>query len=175
MTGHQVWTTVHANSALAIIDRLCDLGVSLEMMADPTVVGGLICQRLLPTLCPHCKEPLSDHVHEYEEVDVRRFMSVLNLEGVFCASKNGCEHCGGVGTKGRTAIAETIVTDNHLMSLLRKRERLAAIDYVRREQGVMTMLEHAIQKVNDGLVDPFHAEDIVGALNASSVERDNRT
>jgi len=39
----------------------------------------------------------------------------------------------------------------------------------------MTMLEHAIQKVNDGLVDPFHAEDIVGALNASSVERDNRT
>ena len=80
-----------------------------------------------------------------------------------------------MGTKGRTAIAETIVTDNHLMSLLRKRERLAAIDYVRREQGVMTMLEHAIQKVNDGLVDPFHAEDIVGALNASSVERDNRT
>lgn len=175
MTGHQVWTTVHANSALAIIDRLCDLGVSLEIMADPTVVGGLICQRLLPTLCPHCKVPLSEHIHEYDEVDVRRFMSVLNFEGVYCASKSGCEHCSGAGTKGRTAIAETVVTDNNLMSLLRNRDRLAAIDYVRREQGVMTMLEHAISKVNDGLVDPFHAEDIVGALNASSIERDNRT
>lgn len=172
MTGHQVWTTVHANSALAIFDRLTDLGVNLEMLADPTVVGGLICQRLLPTLCPKCKQPLSDHFDEYEQADLQRFMTVLDFQNVYRASPTGCSHCNGSGTLGRTAIAETIVTDNHLMGLLRNRDRLGAIDYVRREQQVMSMLDHAIQKINAGHVDPFHAEDIVGALNAGSIERD---
>lgn len=174
MTGHQVWTTVHANSGLAIIDRLRDLGVAMELLTDPTIVGGLICQRLVKVLCPECKEPLAEHLSEYDEKDVRRAMTMLNLSGVYRRNKSGCQSCGGSGTKGRTVVCETIVTDNKLMSFIRSGDRIASIDYVRREQGTQSMLDHAIEKINAGLVDPFEAEDVVGQLNAGAIERDHR-
>ena len=53
MTGHQVWTTLHANGAFQIIDRLVDLGVPAELVCDSGIVTGLTCQRLLKVICPH--------------------------------------------------------------------------------------------------------------------------
>lgn len=53
MTGHQVWTTLHANGAFAIIDRLLDIGIPLEILTDHTIISGLTCQRLVKVLC-HC-------------------------------------------------------------------------------------------------------------------------
>lgn len=173
MTGHQVWTTVHANSALAIIDRLRDLGVASELLSDPTVVGGLVCQRLVKLLCPCCKKPLIEHLDRFKQDDVTRMMSVLDIKNVYVLG-DGCDHCNGTGTIGRTVVAETIVTDNTLMKYIRSGDRVGAIDYVRREHAVKSMLEHAIEKTNAGLVDPFHAEDVVGALNAGAIERDYR-
>lgn len=173
MTGHQVWTTVHANGALAIIDRMRDLGVAAELLSDPTVVGGLICQRLVKLLCPHCKKPLMDHIDSFKREDVTRVMSVLDIKNVHVLG-DGCDHCSGSGTVGRTVVAETIVTDNQLMKYIRDGDRIGAIDYVRREQVGISMLEHAIQKIDAGLVDPFQAEDVVGALNSAMIERDHR-
>lgn len=173
MTGHQVWTTVHANGALAIIDRLRDLGVAGELLSDPTVVGGLVCQRLVKVLCPHCRKPLMDHIGNFKREDVTRILSVLDIKRVNVLG-DGCEHCNGSGTVGRTVVAETIVTDNQLMKFIRDGDRIGAIDYVRREQAGISMLEHAIQKINAGLIDPFQAEDVVGALNSAVIERDHR-
>lgn len=170
MTGHQVWTTVHANGALAIINRMTDLGVAPELLTDPTVIAGLICQRLVKKLCPHCKKPLSEHVNDFDEKDIGRFMSVLTIQDVFIQG-NGCDKCRNSGTSGRTVVAETIVTDNKLMKYIKDGDRIGAINYVRKEQAGMTMLEHAISKINDGLVDPFQAEDVVGLL---AIERDHR-
>lgn len=173
MTGHQVWATVHANSALAIMDRLSDLGVPVELLADPTIVAGLICQRLIKTLCPHCKQPFISRASHYPERDVRRIMSVVIAANVYVHGE-GCEHCRGYGTLGRTVVAETVVTDNQLMTYLRNQDRMRAIEYWRNEQGGQSMLEHAITKINAGLVDPFHAEDVVGSLDAVMIERDHR-
>lgn len=173
MTGHQVWTTVHANGALAIIDRFRDLGVASELLSDPTVVGGLICQRLVKLLCPSCKKPLMNHLNNFKRDDVTRMMSVLDIKNVHVLG-DGCDHCKGSGTIGRTVVAETIVTDNALMKFVRDGDRIGAIDYVRREQAGKSMLEHAIEKINAGLIDPFQAEDVVGALNAGAIERDHR-
>lgn len=173
MTGHQVWTTVHANSALAVIDRLRDLGVAHELLSDPTVVGGLICQRLVKVLCPHCKKPLMNHVGEFNSRDVTRVMSVIDLKSAYVLG-DGCPHCNGTGTVGRTVVAEVVVTDNQLMKFIRDGDRIGAIDYVRREQAGASMLDHAIIKINAGLIDPFQAEDVVGALNAAMIERDHR-
>lgn len=61
-------------------------------------------------------------------------------------------------------VAETIVSDESLMALLRQNDRLAAITYIREELGVMSMLEHAIRKINEGIIDPLQAEDVVGPL-----------
>lgn len=173
MTGHQVWTTVHANSALAIIDRMTDLGVQPELLSDPTVIAGLVCQRLVKKLCPHCKKPISEHMHDFEQKDIRRFMSVLTMAGVYIQG-NGCDQCRGSGTAGRTVVAETIVTDNALMKFIKEGDRIGAIEYVRQQHAGMSMLEHAIQKINAGDVDPFLAEDVVGSLTAGIIELDHR-
>jgi len=92
MTGHQVWTTLHANGALAIADRLLDLGVAPILLSDPSVVAGLICQRLIKTLCPHCKKPMSEHAHELDHADVDRFARVLDFRDVYLLGP-GCDHC----------------------------------------------------------------------------------
>lgn len=169
MTGHQVWTTVHANSAIAIVDRLIDLGVSQPLITDPTIVAGLVCQRLVKKLCPHCRRPLGDHLHDFEPRTQERFMRVLNVASAFVQG-DGCSHCNNSGTTGRTVVAETIVTDERLMTYLRNQDRMGALDYIRKELGVTSMLDHAIQKINDGEVDPLQAEDVVGPLAATASE-----
>lgn len=172
MTGHQVWTTVHANSAFSIIDRLVDLGVPMQMVADPSIITGLVCQRLLKVLCPNCKKPFTDAMDRYSEKDVRRIMGVVRVDNAFVRG-DGCENCRKSGTVGRTVVAETIVTDERLMSFIRKQDRIGAIDYWRHYQSGLTMLDHAVEKINEGIVDPFQAEDVVGPLSMGMIERDS--
>lgn len=169
MTGHQVWTTVHANSAFSILDRLVDLGVPLELASDPSLVTGLICQRLLKVLCEHCKMPLSEAMDRYEEKDLNRIIGMFDIHSVYVHG-DGCEHCRMSGVKGRTAVAETVVTDEQLMTYIRHHDRIGAIRYWRNELHGITMLEHAIIKIRAGIVDPFQAEQVVGQLNARPIE-----
>ncbi|MGH8808335.1 MAG: GspE/PulE family protein, partial [Noviherbaspirillum sp.] len=77
MTGHQVWTTVHANNAVAIVDRLVDLGLPLSLVADHTIVTGLISQRLVKVLCPHCKRRLAGNENLLSESTVSRVRLVI--------------------------------------------------------------------------------------------------
>jgi len=173
MTGHQVWTTVHANSGLAIINRLMDLGVDAELLTDPSLVAGLICQRLVKQLCPQCKKPLSKYIDTFEPRDVERFERALDISKVFIQG-SGCPHCRNSGIIGRTVVAETIVTDNTLMKFIKDGDRIGAINYIRQDQNVISMLGHAIIKINQGIVDPFQAESVVGLLSSDYIERDHR-
>lgn len=164
MTGHQLWTTVHANSSVAIIDRLIDLGVPLEMATDPTIISGLACQRLVKLLCSECKVPLTDKMSEYEPEDLDRIGRAVSLESTFVKGP-GCACCNNKGVVGRSVVAETIVTNEAVMGYLRKRDRVGAIEYWRTNMGGRTMLEHAIDKINAGLIDPFETEEQVGPLS----------
>ncbi|ABE47104.1 GspE/PulE family protein [Polaromonas sp. JS666] len=163
MTGHQVWSTVHANNAFAIIDRMVDLGVSLNIMADPSIVTGMICQRLLKVLCPHCKRPLRDVIDHFSHEDQMRVMGSIDMANAHVAGL-GCEHCSGSGVAGRTVVAEVVVPDQKIMDFIRKGDRHLAINYWRGTGG-SSMLEQAIVKINRGIVDPFQAEEEVGPLN----------
>ncbi|MEW5890662.1 MAG: ATPase, T2SS/T4P/T4SS family [Pseudomonadota bacterium] len=173
MTGHQVWTTVHANGAFAIIDRLIDLGVPIELVCDPSIVTGLVCQRLVKVLCPECKVHITKVLDRYHQSDVQRIMAVLELDKVYVRG-DGCPHCRNSGTIGRTVISETIVTDHKLLSLVRAHDRMSAIEYWKRDQSGITMLEDAITKIQAGRVDPFQAEAVVGPLTMGLIERDMR-
>lgn len=173
MTGHQVWATVHANNALAIIDRLVDLGVPSEMVCDPSIISGLVCQRLVKTLCPHCSKPMAEHIDRYRQADINRIASVVMLDKVRVRG-DGCPSCRNTGVDGRTVVTETVVTDETLMSFMRKHDRIGALNYWRNEQQGVSMLMHAIQKIGEGLVDPFMAEDVVGPLNIGRIEQDFR-
>ncbi|MGN6668720.1 MAG: GspE/PulE family protein [Trinickia sp.] len=169
MTGHQVWTTVHANSAIAIVDRLVDLGLPLSMVADETIVSGLISQRLVKVLCSHCKQRFVDVAHELDAALMERVRRAVGgrLQAV-CVTGEGCEHCRGRGTLGRTVVAEVIRTDAQFFSLLRTQGKAAAADYWRRALDGQTVMDHTIQKVASGLVDPRMAERVVGRLLPSA-------
>ncbi|WP_321816645.1 MULTISPECIES: GspE/PulE family protein [unclassified Paraburkholderia] len=164
MTGHQVWTTVHANSALAIVDRLTDLGLPLAMVTDESLVTGLVSQRLVKQLCPHCSRPFAQALGELDAAFVARVKRATGARFEYVRTAGpGCEACMG-GTVGRTVVAEVIRTDAALCELLRTGQRHAAHAYWQRELGGRTVAQHAVDKVAAGLVDPRMAERVVGPL-----------
>jgi type II secretory ATPase GspE/PulE/Tfp pilus assembly ATPase PilB-like protein len=166
MTGHQVWSTVHANSAAGIIDRLEDMGLQLRMLADPAIVTGLISQRLVKLLCPHCKQGItSAHPGRLSTALLARVRTALGdaFEQAFVVGA-GCAHCRGRGAIGRTVLAEVIRPDERFFAHLRNADKAAATRYWLNELGGRTMTEHAIDKVRAGLIDPAMAERAVGLL-----------
>jgi len=165
MTGHQVWTTVHANSAIAIVDRLVDLGLPLNMVADHMVITGLISQRLVKLLCPHCKRSLLDHPRELPADMMIRVKNAIgdSLSNVYLTG-NGCERCNHKGTIGRSVLAEVILPDAAFYEFVRAGEKIKAIEYWLSELNGRTIVEHAAEKVAAGLVDPRVAEKTVGRL-----------
>jgi type II secretory ATPase GspE/PulE/Tfp pilus assembly ATPase PilB-like protein len=170
MTGHQVWTTVHANSAMAVIDRLVDLGLPLAMVADPSVVNGLVSQRLVKLLCPACKKNLWTHRHELDEALLVRLQRVLGAAiGQVCMTGEGCARCRQRGTVGRSVVAEIIVPDARFFDLIRAGEKGMAMAYWLSELDGKTLLQHAIDKVASGSVDPRMAERAVGHLRIAEV------
>lgn len=173
MTGHQVWSTLHANHALSILDRLRDLGIPLALLSDPTIITGLVCQRLVKTLCSHCKVPFRE-AKGLKENDIERVLSAVRRTEHLHVAGAGCKHCGMTSTAGRTAIAEIIIPDERLMRYIRDEDRLGAHEYWRNEQKGQSMIAHAITKVEEGLVDPFMAEDAVGPLLMDVIQADFR-
>jgi general secretion pathway protein E len=166
MTGHQVWTTVHANSAIAVVDRLVDLGIPLSLVTDHCVVTGLISQRLVKVLCPHCKKYLHQHMSAVPEALLQRLKVLSNDMRKICIAGQGCEHCRHKGTTGRTVIAEIILPDAQFGEYMRAGERIKAEQYWRKDLGGKTMKEHVIEKVAAGIVDPRMAEKVVGRLSS---------
>lgn len=168
MTGHQVWSTVHANNAIGIVDRLEDLGLPLRMVADPSIITALISQRLVKLLCPHCKEPLTASLgrHRQSPALIARLRTVLGdaIENA-CIAGPGCPHCGGRGTIGRTVLAEVIRPDERFFAFVRTGDKAAAIRHWLTDLGGTTMNEHAVEKIRDGLIDPLMAERVVGPLH----------
>lgn len=164
MTGHQIWTTLHGNDGLGAVDRLLDLGIALHTVTDSSIVTGLMCQRLVQVLCDHCKVPLTEVSDRYSEATMRRVMSMIpNIENVF-VSGNGCEHCRNRGTSGRIAVVETILTDPTMMRFLKSHDKIEAQEYWLRQQNGMTIRSHTIEKIGQGLVDPFAVEEVIGSL-----------
>ncbi|MBP7568061.1 MAG: Flp pilus assembly complex ATPase component TadA [Burkholderiaceae bacterium] len=164
MTGHQVWTTLHANHALDIIERLVDLGVPQERLLNESVVAGLVAQRLVKTLCPACRVPFAqarqrEGLWPAEELD--RMASVMGDDIVnACLHGPGCVACEGSGYVSRTVLAEVVETSAAFMAKLRAGDRDGAHALWKAEGG-MTLAEHARAKIAEGLVDPFDAEEHV--------------
>jgi len=166
MTGHQVWTTLHANNAMAIVDRLFDLGLPLRMITDESVITGLISQRLVKLLCPSCKRNFTDASAEFDAALVARVKQIAGASlPQVCVTGEGCAECRNRGTIGRTIVAEVIRTDMQFFSLLRDGDKPGAIEYWLNHLDGQTVVDHAIHKVVEGLVDPRMAERVVGHLS----------
>lgn len=182
-TGHKIFTTVHATSALGIIPRLTSkmIGLSRSTVCSPEFISALVYQVLLPRNCVHCRRP-STHVMTTSELAPYSEIFGLDTSKFLSASDRGCPQCAikgidsstGVrqGTKGVQVAAEVIIPDMELLQLLQEGRDMEALRYRRslRATGFddpdMTGKEawaHALYEVSTGNVDPYFFENTFGS------------
>jgi general secretion pathway protein E/type IV pilus assembly protein PilB len=143
MTGHQVYSTLHTNSALGAIPRLLDIGVLPDIMAGNII--GIIAQRLLRRLCTHCRKPYPAEAHECKLMGVASGQSAPIL---YRAA--GCDHCDYQGYRGRIAIMEMLRLDHDLDDLISRRASQREIRGLAREKGFRLLSDDGLRRVLDG-------------------------
>ncbi|NNM65058.1 MAG: Flp pilus assembly complex ATPase component TadA [Burkholderiales bacterium] len=171
ITGHPVWSTLHASDIFMAMPRLVGMGVDRFMLGDPTVLTSLTAQRLVKTVCPHCAATVGD-IQEILPADeakalrmwARRAPFLGDLSRVRVRREGGCKHCQGTGESGRTVVAHVVLTDDTLLAeLLEHGAAVARRNYAARSDAEPDMMAHGALKVLSGLVDP---RDLVQALGA---------
>ena len=157
MTGHQVFTTLHTNSALGAFPRLLDIGIQPDIMAGNII--GVIAQRLVRVLCPHCKEA-------YEPSPEERALLGHSLQvASHLYRAAGCKQCDNKGYKGRTAIMELLVMDADLDELLARRATAKELRAAAMAKDFRPLAEEGLQRVIDGvtsLAEVSRAIDLTG-------------
>jgi type IV pilus assembly protein PilB len=143
MTGHQVFSTLHTNSALGAIPRLLDIGIRPDIMAGNII--GVMAQRLVRKLCPHCKETYTP-----SELEGRLLkLTAVNSPTLICRAR-GCTECDQQGYKGRTAIMELVKFDLEMDELIARSATLRELRNWALNQGFKPLAEAGIDRVLDG-------------------------
>jgi len=142
LTGHLVLSTLHTNDAPSSIARLLDLEVPPYLIS--ATVMGIVAQRLLRKVCPHCKEvrELSKEEREYLQ---------LHRSKVRVALGAGCKECRGTGYKGRTGIFEVLAITERIKQLISAKADLADIVRAAEEDGFASLRQLAIRKMLEGI------------------------
>jgi type II secretory ATPase GspE/PulE/Tfp pilus assembly ATPase PilB-like protein len=143
MTGHFVFTTLHANDAPTTITRLLDIGVEATLIQS--AVSAVLAQRLVRVLCPKCKQAvqLSDEIKQKWGIAAGKDVTVYQ--------EKGCPSCNGTGFRGRTGLHELMIFDNSIRELLIGRPSMQTIRQVARKGGMKTLLEAGVGKVLAGI------------------------
>ncbi|HAK5294319.1 TPA: Flp pilus assembly complex ATPase component [Salmonella enterica] len=152
MTGHQVWTSLHANSAMAIFDRLRDQGVDDFKLTDPELITGLLAQRLVKRLCPQCSLTLKRYLEGNELTEQIKSIIDGYEESIRFVNVSGCENCNA-GYTGRTVVAEIIIPDQQFLYLVIDGKRTEAADYWRDILHGLSIREHTWIKIIGGEID----------------------
>ena len=160
MTGHQVFTTLHTNSALGTFPRLLDIGITPEIMAGNII--GVIAQRLVRVLCTHCKEAYAPPKEE------RQFFGSLGQKVSYVYRPVGCKNCENKGYKGRMALMELLVMDGDLDELVARRGTAKELRTAALAKGFQSLAEEGLKRVIDGstsLAEVRRAVDLTGRLD----------
>lgn len=164
LSGHNVWTTLHANSAMGALTRLLDMGVEAFKLKDETMMRGLVSMRLFKKLCPYCRERLIDKPDMPVYKRVKDAFGDLGLPQVFVRGL-GCEHCNGAGTIGRIKAGEIILTNSEFLSFALAGETDAALHYWLEDLDGRTLKEAAIELMLKGIIGVDEVERWVGLLD----------
>jgi type II secretory ATPase GspE/PulE/Tfp pilus assembly ATPase PilB-like protein len=144
MTGHQVYSTLHSNSAIGAIPRLLDIGMLPDIMAGNII--GIVAQRLIRVLCRHCKEPYEPSAPEIKLLGILPDQPAQTIY-----RPAGCDLCGQNGYNGRVAIMELLKMDQDIDELIARRATGREIKTLALEKGFRPLIEDAIQRVMDGV------------------------
>lgn len=145
LTGHLVFSTLHTNSASASLDRLTDIGVP-PYLSESTLIA-IIAQRLVRTICSHCREPYQPDQDELATLGVTHRPAT---PPVFMRGK-GCVHCRNSGYRGRTAIYEMMPIDDPIRELIRQQKGSREIKRAAQKAGMRTLRTNGIRKVFRGV------------------------
>jgi type IV pilus assembly protein PilB len=144
LTGHLVFTTVHANNVVDVIGRFLNIGV--EAYNFVSSLNCILAQRLVRIICEHCKQQVhyDDAILETSGLDPREWQNIPLFEG------KGCIECGGTGYRGRTAIHEILDLSDRIREMILAKKPTSEIRRAAREEGMHFLRESALDKVSSG-------------------------
>jgi len=142
LTGHLVLSTIHSGTALSVFIRLIEMGIEPFLLASS--ISGVMAQRLVRVICPHCKETYSPSPEFLEKFGIKK-------QGLEFIHGKGCNKCLFQGYSGRTAIAELLVVNERFRQILLQKPTLSQLESLSREMKMPTLLEDGINKVKEGI------------------------
>ncbi|NBO65430.1 MAG: type II/IV secretion system protein [Acidobacteria bacterium] len=144
LTGHLVFTTVHANNVIDVIGRFINMGV--EPYNFVSALNCVLAQRLVRLLCPHCKAAYQPGLEELHEAGLNseKYRTRQYYRSV------GCEACNQTGYRGRTAIHELLAVSDNIRELIIARKPGSEVRRAAREEGLGSMRESALRLVFEG-------------------------
>ncbi len=143
MTGHQVYSTLHTNSAIGAIPRLLDIGILPDIMAGNII--GIVAQRLVRILCKECKKPYSPDAQE------RKLLGIGTHHDITVYHAVGCESCNHQGYKGRLALMELLKMDYDLDDLVSHRASARQIREMALSKGFRPLAMDGIRRILQGV------------------------
>ena len=149
LTGHLIFTTLHAGDSCSAVFRMIEMGVEPYLLAS--TLKGVVAQRLVRKLCPHCRKKFATN-----EVEEKIFDTTEIYKPVVC------EHCGGTGYFGRIALQEILIVDKVLRELILNSRDLDKIQTAALEGGLKTLLVDGVEKVREGLTTLEELQTILG-------------
>ncbi len=141
LTGHFVLSTIHTNDSLSAVNRLVDMGIEPFLLASTLRV--LEAQRLIRRLCKECKEP-----YDCDPETAKRFSFEA---GKTLYRPKGCDHCRGVGYRGRVGVFEVVRITSRMSHLIQTKAPLPELRTAAREEGMKLLLDSGMDKVRDGI------------------------
>jgi general secretion pathway protein E len=150
LTGHLVLSTLHTNDAPSSITRLLDLGIPSFLIASTLI--GIIAQRLVRKICPHCSKErfLSEEERVHLQLPAKKFKVSYG---------EGCVECRGTGYKGRTGIFEVMDVTERVQGLISDNVAMTALLEAAKADGMLTIRQCAIRKMLEGITT---YEEVVG-------------
>src|SRR5213594_4039931 len=144
LTGHLVFTTVHANNVLDVLGRFLNMGV--EPYNFVSALNCILAQRLVRVICEDCKRPVHYPDSFFDECGLKsdEWRDIPLFEGA------GCFECGGTGYKGRTAICELLDLSDHIREMILEKRPTSEIKKAAREEGMRFLRESAVERVMEG-------------------------
>jgi general secretion pathway protein E len=144
LTGHLVFTTVHANNAFDVISRFMHMDVDAYSLV--AALNGILAQRLVRTLCPHCAVDAEISPALY----AKSALSIEETAGWNFRQGLGCGHCRGTGYRGRKAVAELLILDDDIKEMLVDKQPVRKIRDAARARGMKSLREAALEAVSRG-------------------------
>jgi type IV pilus assembly protein PilB len=145
LTGHLVFTTVHANNVTDVIGRFINMGV--EPYNFVSALNCILAQRLVRVICENCKQPKQHTADELRESG----LDPAATAGFLFAEGPGCLECSGTGYHGRTAICELLDLSDHIREMIVDRRPTSEIKRAAIEEGMTTLRESGLAKVRAGI------------------------